>query len=123
MFRLLEQSNLMNQIRCKFQFSLVLTPLNIRNCKSFPDPIPFTPAEVKGMMGKKAPSHSVYEVFNPGLEAVHLKAALDPLIGAHYGLANVPPAALQRAPACFTRPPETQVLHGASTGSIRYRTH
>lgn len=46
-----------------------------------------------------------------GLEAVHLEAALHPLVGAHDGRAAVvPPALAQGPPSCFTRMPATQVL-------------
>lgn len=47
-------------------------------------------------------SHSVYELLSPGLQAVHLEAALHPLIGAHNGLVVVSPAVLQRPSASFT---------------------
>lgn len=72
------------------------------------------------MGGKKKLSHSVYELLCPGLEAVHLEAALHPLIGAHNGRVVVSPALLQRPPTSFTRLPATQVLHRANSGSIRY---
>lgn len=44
----------------------------------------------------------MYELLSPGLEAVHLKAALHPLIGAHNGLVVVSPAFLQRPSTSFT---------------------
>lgn len=64
-------------------------------------------------------SHPVYELLRPGLEAVHLEAALHPLVRAHNRHAVVPPATLQGPPTGFTRLPETQVLHGVNSGSVR----
>ena len=67
----------------------------------FSQPSSFTSTHRKPTKGKKAASHSVYELHSPGLEAVHLKAALHPLIGAHNGLVLVSPVFLQRPTFCF----------------------
>lgn len=53
----------------------------------------------------------MYELLRPGLEAVDLKAALHPLIGAHDRFVAVPPALLQRSSASFTWLPQTQILY------------
>lgn len=62
-------------------------------------------------------SHLVDELLRLGLEAVHLEAALHPLVGAHDGRAAVvPPAPLQGPPSGFTGLPATQVLLGENRG-------
>lgn len=47
-------------------------------------------------------THFVHKVLRPGLEAVHLEAALYSLIGAHDGVVVVSPALLQRPSVGFT---------------------
>lgn len=82
-------------------------------------PVTQTPALVNASsdQGNKSRfSHFVDELLGPGLEAVHLEAALHPLVGAHDGRVVVPPAFLQRPPARFAGPPPTQILHRASEG-------
>lgn len=54
------------------------------------------------MGGTKNVFYPVDELLCSGLEAIHLKAALDPLIGAHNRLVVVSPALLQRPSASFT---------------------